>query len=391
MTHRNRDISQDPAEAVRLEDGQALGRSSTCSRGAEPLRREAGVDAWSSNVVELTPLIRRVVAQRLRDRDAAEDIVQETLARLLAARERLAEGAAGPYAIVTARNLVSARWRRADVGRRHEHRLVDPGIATPPEEHVLRSEEAEAVNVALNMLPPRERDMLVAHEVEGRDTSSLASDHGSTPGAVAAQLNRSRAKLRVGYLLALDGRSPPTPRCRPVLLALSAGDRRRQSELDAGYHLLDCDFCAALSEPLFDRRSRGAPDEARIPIEGDRDIVAARQRGRDMAVRAGFSATDATVIATAISEIARNIVRFARRGDVTVTVVEDGDVSGVVVVAQDAGPGIADVETALDEGSTTYGGLGLGLPGCRRLMDEFEITSEPGRGTTVTMTKWKRR
>ena len=125
-------------------------------------------------------------------------------------------------------------------------------------------------------------------------------------------------------------------------------------------------------------------------MEVDRDIVVARQRGHDMAMEAGFSATESTVIATAISEIARNIVRFARRGNVMLTIVENDGVQGVLVVAQDAGPGIADLETALQEGSTTYGGLGLGLPGCRRLMDQFEITSEPGRGTTVTMTKWKR-
>jgi serine/threonine-protein kinase RsbT len=96
------------------------------------------------------------------------------------------------------------------------------------------------------------------------------------------------------------------------------------------------------------------------------------------------------VIATAISEIARNIVRFARRGDITMTLVAQGDVAGVTVVARDAGPGIADVDRALEVGYTTYGGRGLGLPGSRRLMDEFTISSEVGRGTTVTMTKWRR-
>ena len=92
-------------------------------------------------------------------------------------------------------------------------------------------------------LSPRERDAIVAHELEGVDTSALADEWGTSPGAVAAQLSRARAKLRVEYLLAAEGEAPPTPQCRPVLFALSSGDRRRQAETDAGHHLLDCDFC----------------------------------------------------------------------------------------------------------------------------------------------------
>jgi RNA polymerase sigma factor (sigma-70 family) len=311
------------------------------------------------------------------------------MARLLAARQRLDGRAVGPYAFVTARNLVASDWRRADTGKRHEHRLLDPQSPAVPEESVLEREEAEALGTALERLSERDRAVLVAHDVDGRDTRSLAEDLGSTPRAVAVRLGRSRAKLRVEYLLSLEG-EPPTRNCRPVLLALSAGDRRRQAELDAGYHLLDCEFCARLSEPLFDRRSKPASDELRIPVRADTDVVVARQRGRDLAVAAGFSATEATVLATAISEVARNIVRFARRGAVTVTVLS-GEVAGVQVVAQDAGPGIPDLDLALTEGYTTYSGMGIGLPGCRRLMDEFDITSEAGRGTTVTMTKWRRK
>jgi serine/threonine-protein kinase RsbT len=339
--------------------------------------------------VELTALIRRVVARRVSSRDAIDDIVQETMARLLASSHRLDARAIGPYAVVTARNLVASQWRRADTGKRHEHRLFDPRAATAPDEALLEREESDAIRAALDRLSPRERDVLVAHEVHGRDTRSLAEDLGSTPGAVAAALGRSRAKLRVEYLIELD-REPPTGRCRPVLLSLSAGDRRRQAELDAGYHLLDCSYCAALSEPLLDRRAAASPEEVRVAVEVDRDIVVARQRGRDIALQAGFAASEATVIATAISEIARNIVRFARRGDITMTLVAQGDVAGVTVVARDAGPGIADVDRALEVGYTTYGGRGLGLPGSRRLMDEFTVSSEVGRGTTVTMTKWRR-
>jgi len=194
----------------------------------------------------------------------------------------------------------------------------------------------------------------------------------------------------VEYLLEMHGQ-PPSAVCRPVLLSLSAGDRRRQTGLDAGYHLLDCDYCAVLSEPLFDRRPKADVDDVNIPVRVDADIVIARQRTREVALETGFSGTEATMIATAVSEIARNIVRFARRGEVTVSRVSEGEASGVMIVARDAGPGIADIDLAMTVGHTTYGGRGLGLPGSQRLMDEFDITSEVGRGTTVTMTKWHRR
>ena len=140
----------------------------------------------------------------------------------------------------------------------------------------------------LERLQPSERQVLVEHELDGRDTKSLAADLRSTPGAIAAQLNRTRAKLRVEYLLETHG-DPPSPQCRPVLLALSAGDRRRQAALRAGDHLLDCNFCAALSEPLLDRRSKPAVEDTAIAVRVDADIVIARQRGRRDRVQAGFS------------------------------------------------------------------------------------------------------
>jgi anti-sigma regulatory factor (Ser/Thr protein kinase) len=211
---------------------------------------------------------------------------------------------------------------------------------------------------------------------------------GSTAGAVAAQLNRTRARLRVEYLLERDGVEPPTPRCRPVLLALSSGDRRRQREVDTGRHLLECDTCARLCQPLMDR-SQQPGDDLRIPITSDADIVTARQAVRESAARMGFTGSDLTVIATAVSEVTRNIVRFAAPGEVAIEELQEPR-AGVRVVARDAGPGIADVERALTDGYSTYRGLGLGLPGARRLMDEFTVVSEPGRGTIVTMTKWRK-
>ncbi|PYP33197.1 MAG: ATP-binding protein [Gemmatimonadetes bacterium] len=131
-------------------------------------------------------------------------------------------------------------------------------------------------------------------------------------------------------------------------------------------------------------------DELRLPIAADVDVVQARQQGREVAANAGFTSGDQTVIAAAISEIARNILMYAKRGEIVLSVVANGDRQGVVVVARDQGPGIRDVARALQDGYSTSGGLGLGLPGAKRLMDEFELTSAVGQGTTVTMKKWRR-
>jgi serine/threonine-protein kinase RsbT len=131
-------------------------------------------------------------------------------------------------------------------------------------------------------------------------------------------------------------------------------------------------------------------DELRCPIAADTDIVQARQTGRELAADLGFSAGDQTVIAAAISEIARNILMYAKRGEMRLQAVNDGARQGLIVVAEDSGPGIRDVQRALQDGYSTSGGLGLGLPGARRLMDDFEVVSEVGRGTRVTMKKWTR-
>jgi serine/threonine-protein kinase RsbT len=130
-------------------------------------------------------------------------------------------------------------------------------------------------------------------------------------------------------------------------------------------------------------------EEIRVAIKADQDIVLARQKGRALAAALGFSAVDATLIATAISELARNIVVYARRGEVTLQAVRGTNRKGILIVASDDGPGIPDIRQALRDGFSTSGSLGLGLPGVRRLMDEFEITSQPGQGTTVAVRKWK--
>jgi serine/threonine-protein kinase RsbT len=135
-----------------------------------------------------------------------------------------------------------------------------------------------------------------------------------------------------------------------------------------------------------------APDQAeRISIESDADVVTARQRARALAVGLDMPSTDQTLLATAISEIARNITTYAVRGEVLIDLVrDDNGRRGIRVVAVDEGPGIEDLERALTDGYTTGGGLGLGLPGARRLVDEFDIQTTPGEGTRVTLVKWTR-
>lgn len=130
--------------------------------------------------------------------------------------------------------------------------------------------------------------------------------------------------------------------------------------------------------------------EVRVPINSGADILTARLQGRQLASDAGFNNSDLTVIATAISEVARNIVQYARKGEIILAVVQDGNKRGLRVEARDDGPGIPNIELALQDGYSTGGGLGLGLPGTRRLMDELQVDSKVGRGTTVVATKWIR-
>ena len=349
-----------------------------------------GAHGSGDEIVSMIPILRRVVGARVSNHQLVDDLVQETVTRVMAASSRIDRDALIPYAIVTARNLVIAAGKIDGVARRHAHLLLDTATGPGPDGPLLQREERSMVGTALSMLSPAEREVLLAHEVAGTGTAELAARRNTSPGAIAAQLNRSRAKLRVEYLLAERAVTVPTDQCRPVLFALSAGDRRRQRELDTAGHLLSCDVCLQLSTDLFERRPPATQeDEARIPISVDADVVRARQEGRTIAAKAGFTGTELTVIATAISEVARNIVKFARRGEIVVRLINEPERRGVSVVARDSGPGIRNLSEALRDGYSTYQGLGLGLPGARRLMDEFDIVSEVDVGTTVSMTKWR--
>ncbi|MBI4220229.1 MAG: anti-sigma regulatory factor [Chloroflexi bacterium] len=130
-------------------------------------------------------------------------------------------------------------------------------------------------------------------------------------------------------------------------------------------------------------------DGRKVLVANDNDIVQARHEGRKLATDLGFSSTDTVLIITAISELARNIVLYAKHGEIILTPNHHEGRQGLTIVARDEGPGIPDLNKAMQDGYSTSNGLGFGLPGVRRLMDEFNIESAPGKGTVVTVRKWK--
>ena len=141
----------------------------------------------------------------------------------------------------------------------------------------------------------------------------------------------------------------------------------------------------------FSRKNRHVTQEQEVtvPIHSHQDILEARTRGRELSAELGFSSIDCTLIATAISELARNIVLYAQTGEIRLRSDRRIGYTGIVITASDHGPGIRDVRSALQDGFSTSHGLGLGLPGVKRIMDEFEIESKPKQGTVVTVRKWK--
>ena len=238
---------------------------------------------------------------------------------------------------------MATMWRQEDRERPQPPPRARPERAGRAEELVVASEEQSAIAEALRRLTDREtggpagpRGERAGHPDPGR------GGRVSTAGAVAAQLKRTRARLRVEYLLALEQAEPPTDRCRPVLLALSSADRRRQREVDAARHLLECELCARLSEPLLGR-GPVRDNEIHVAISADPDIVG---RGRPRASwRCGRGSPGPT---------SRCSPPPSRRwpatssgsptsGEVTIELLEQPR-PGIRVVARDAGPGIPDVE-----------------------------------------------
>jgi RNA polymerase sigma factor (sigma-70 family) len=216
--------------------------------------RVSEIGAYESNVREIAETVRRVVAARISNPETVDDVVQETLARVIEARKPLIGEARIAYAIVVARNLVADLARHNERLRSNRHRLIDLRDPERPEEAVLRAEENRALETALKRMPESDRRAFIEHEVMDVETARIARELKSTPGGVATRLSRTRSKLRVEYLLALRGVELPTSKCRPVLIALSAGDARRQAALDSGRHLLECSTCSSLSPSLLERR-----------------------------------------------------------------------------------------------------------------------------------------
>lgn len=208
-------------------------------------------------VEELHRVVGRVVRARVGDRHQADDLVQETLTRVLARRSELEPDALRPYAIVTAQNLVASTRRTESNRARNTHRLVDMRTSDQPEDVVLQRDERRSMKRAMAQLSARDREVLVSHEVLDITTRELAEGDGTTPGAIAVRLAGARAKLRLEYVLSHRREEPLSARCRSVLVALSAGDTRRKLALDAEGHVATCERCAQLSEPLMER-SRAA-------------------------------------------------------------------------------------------------------------------------------------
>ena len=207
-----------------------------------------------NDVLDVVDPLRRYVTAHASAQDT-DDVVQETLARVLAASNRLSGEVTVAYALVVAKRIMIDQAIDSGRRRRNAHRFIDLTSTPAPDEVLIGAEQRAALAQALGRLEPSHRDALMAHVVDDHSTTDIAADTGSSKGSVAAQLARTRARARLDYILALRHIEPPTPRCRPVLLAISAADTRRQDALRAADHLLSCETCASISEPLLKRRA----------------------------------------------------------------------------------------------------------------------------------------
>lgn len=204
-----------------------------------------------ADVARIETVVRRVVRARVRDDASADDLTQEAMTRLLE-RDTAAIRDVEQYAATVALNLVRSRWAADARDRAARSEVIDLRDSVVPDDAVADADVAAAMRDALAELEPDKRDALVAHEVEGVPTADLADD-GTSPGAVAASLARTRSRLRVGFVLRYRRVDLPDGRCRPVLEAISAHDTRRQQRLGVSAHLEGCATCRDLAPVLRDR------------------------------------------------------------------------------------------------------------------------------------------
>lgn len=241
-------------------DGRWIGGSRPGGPPGTP--EDAALSA--QDLAELHEPLRRFLLRQTRDPHEAEDLTQETLARVWASRARLDADAALPYALTTARNLLRSEQRRLQVERRHQHRLLDPASPPDPQTVLVRAEEREAVRTALGALDVTDHALLAAHygEQPGNGSSGPTGAGGSRrvarapsrgPG-VSSRLARARARARLDYLLALRRLEVSDPQCRAVLESLSSGDRRLQARTGASEHAATCPVCRDCADALTGRR-----------------------------------------------------------------------------------------------------------------------------------------
>ncbi len=286
------------------------------------------LNARHDSLADVGAVVRRTLAARTRDQHLVEDLTQETLARLADREDRLSADAERAYAVVIARNLLASHFRGQSVRGRHLHKLVEHGRPDDPAQVMVDKEESDALTSALSQLPTAERDLLMRHEVSGTDLATLAGEAEVSSGAIAMRLARARANLRLEFLLAFRRTDLPTDQCRPVLLALAVGDRRRQAQLDADEHVRTCPVCAELIGPMT-RRDRRIAGWLLIPIaEGLRRVW------RALRAHPVSAASAALIVATT-----GTLFVAARSPDETVA-------PATVVTAADTAPGPAAVPSA---------------------------------------------
>lgn len=245
----------------------------------------------SDAIAEVEPVVRRVLAARVPAVDV-DDLVQTTLARLLASPQARTADDLEAYAAIAARNAAASHYRATARRRDRSEPVIDLTADESADQRALRSEEEHGVRAALSGLSTDERRLVEAHHVDGDDLRGLARMTGRSEMAVRLTLARARAKLRVDYVLAFNNVSLPTDGCRPVLLALSSGDRRSQQRLGTDAHLAACPACAELVVPATGKRR---------PAVGALPLLALWWTGLSQAGRRAISFGGASIAVAAVA------------------------------------------------------------------------------------------